>query len=451
MARQGGAAQEDPAPPDTDAALDSRADVRRYPIREIRKGHRADARFSAPLLLVALPRSCQPLPLQVRVDSEAPVPKTQHPPAQRWTPGESCRRARDLSNSSRGPDPAAKAAAQRQHGSVLGVRGQLRRAVDTRSRSSAYWVTPETSTPQDAFYQRREGNEAARVCIDGGDLNTAERMYRAAASWAQGAEPIPHPRSLWITAWPMRWRASLLARQCRRCGPAAGRGATHPRLRFGDGAQQARLSPYSRAMWPSIPATSRPPKPSSSGRPSSTPASVQHSIARHDLRKAGQSDKRWRTIANRTTCHDHNPPAAFSRPFALPEAGHAMRRVAAGLVPPALLASRRPARGTAARPLRKRPPLRERRQLGRGAHPRAGDRRHRSARARKSYADRSRRSHRRARTGATLQVPAARWCSTSPAVRDSRLVMMHEHLYYPTGPACTETCRELFPLYLAGA
>jgi Flp pilus assembly protein TadD len=63
----------------------------------------------------------------------------------------------------------------------------------------AYWVTREQAEPQNAHYQQGEmANEAARVCIDVGDLDTAERMYRRGSDLGnREPEPRTHPRSLW--------------------------------------------------------------------------------------------------------------------------------------------------------------------------------------------------------------------------------------------------------------
>jgi len=42
-----------------------------------------------------------------------------------------------------------------------------------------YWITQEKDSPSNAFYQEGEmANEAARVCIDSGDLDTAAALYR---------------------------------------------------------------------------------------------------------------------------------------------------------------------------------------------------------------------------------------------------------------------------------
>jgi Flp pilus assembly protein TadD len=63
----------------------------------------------------------------------------------------------------------------------------------------AYWATRETAEPQNAFYQQGEmANEAARVCIDNGDLDAAEFWYRqGTALGLKEPEPKTHPASLW--------------------------------------------------------------------------------------------------------------------------------------------------------------------------------------------------------------------------------------------------------------
>jgi tetratricopeptide (TPR) repeat protein len=62
-----------------------------------------------------------------------------------------------------------------------------------------YWKTRERDEPQNAFYQQGEmANEAARVCIDAGDLNAAEKYYRLGSELGlKEPEPRTHPKSLW--------------------------------------------------------------------------------------------------------------------------------------------------------------------------------------------------------------------------------------------------------------
>ena len=96
-------------------------------------------------------------------------------------------------------NPAAKAAMQRRMAMSWGFEGHCGNAVRYEEMVIAYWVTREKEEPQNAFYQQGEmANEAARVCIDAGDLNTAERMYlRGAELGNREPEPRTHPRSLW--------------------------------------------------------------------------------------------------------------------------------------------------------------------------------------------------------------------------------------------------------------
>jgi tetratricopeptide (TPR) repeat protein len=63
----------------------------------------------------------------------------------------------------------------------------------------AYWRTREATDPQNAFYQQGEmANEAARVCIDAGQLDEAERLYRLGRELGlKEPEPRTHPASLW--------------------------------------------------------------------------------------------------------------------------------------------------------------------------------------------------------------------------------------------------------------
>lgn len=96
-------------------------------------------------------------------------------------------------------DPAARAAAQRRMAMSWGFEHNCAGAVKYEEMVIAYWVTREKEEPQNAFYQQGEmANEAARVCIDAGDLNTAEKLYlRGAELGNKEPEPRTHPKSLW--------------------------------------------------------------------------------------------------------------------------------------------------------------------------------------------------------------------------------------------------------------
>lgn len=96
-------------------------------------------------------------------------------------------------------DPAAKASAQRAMAMSYAFDGDCANTVKHQQMVIDYWKTREQADPQNAFYQEGEmADEAARVCIDAGDLAAAERWYRE--GYALGSrEPSPrtHPQSLW--------------------------------------------------------------------------------------------------------------------------------------------------------------------------------------------------------------------------------------------------------------
>lgn len=97
------------------------------------------------------------------------------------------------------PDPAARAAATRRLAMSYGYDGDCAKVIELEEQVIAYWVTRRAAEPQNAHYQEGEmANEAARVCIDHGSLDEAERMYRRGSDLGN-AEPEPrtHPRSLW--------------------------------------------------------------------------------------------------------------------------------------------------------------------------------------------------------------------------------------------------------------
>jgi tetratricopeptide (TPR) repeat protein len=80
------------------------------------------------------------------------------------------------------PDAAAKAVAQRAMAMSYAFDGDSANTVKYEQQVMAYWETREQAEPQNAFYQQGEmANEAARVCIDAGELDAAERWYRRGA------------------------------------------------------------------------------------------------------------------------------------------------------------------------------------------------------------------------------------------------------------------------------
>ena len=96
-------------------------------------------------------------------------------------------------------DPAAKAAAQRAMAMSYAFDGDCARTLEYEQLVIDYWKTREAAEPQNAFYQEGEmANEGARVCIDAGDLTSADKWYRLGTELGnREPEPRTHPRSLW--------------------------------------------------------------------------------------------------------------------------------------------------------------------------------------------------------------------------------------------------------------
>lgn len=97
------------------------------------------------------------------------------------------------------PDAQAKAAAQRRMAMSYAFEGDCANAVKHQEEVIAYWRTREQAEPQNAFFQQGEmANEVARVCLDAGDIDTAERLYRLGYELGlKEPEPRTHPKSLW--------------------------------------------------------------------------------------------------------------------------------------------------------------------------------------------------------------------------------------------------------------
>lgn len=145
------------------------------------------------------------------------------------------------------PTPLAKAAAQRTMAMSYGFDGDCANAVKLEEMVIAYWVTREQAEPQNAFYQQGEmANEAARVCIDAGDLATAEKYYRRGSELGL-KEPAPktHPTSLWDFRLEHAL-ARLAARRGDKAGAQQHVAAARKALDSDSAmaAQQARFFPY---------------------------------------------------------------------------------------------------------------------------------------------------------------------------------------------------------------
>ncbi|MBZ5626560.1 MAG: tetratricopeptide repeat protein [Acidobacteriia bacterium] len=98
------------------------------------------------------------------------------------------------------PDAAAKANAHRAMAMSHAFSGDCGITVKYEQMVFDFWKTRESAEPGNAFYQEGEmANEAARVCIDAGDLDTAAKWYQKGhdAGIREPADLHPGRQALW--------------------------------------------------------------------------------------------------------------------------------------------------------------------------------------------------------------------------------------------------------------
>lgn len=226
------------------------------------------------------------------------------------------------------PDPAAKAAAHRNIAMSYGFDGDCANAVKYEEMVIAYWITRESAEPQNAFYQQGEmANEAARLCIDVGQLDVAEKYYRRGSELGN-KEPAPrtHPKSLWDYRL-----AHALARLAARRGnkaEALRQVAEAKRILAGDSAMavaQARFLPYLEgyvALYTGDLAGAEKSLTAAltmQGNNTDPFMTQLLAVTYEKQGKAAEAKALWQKAYDLSTAH--NPPAAYTRPVARKKIG----------------------------------------------------------------------------------------------------------------------------------
>jgi Tetratricopeptide repeat len=225
-------------------------------------------------------------------------------------------------------DPAAKAAAQRAMAMSYAFDGDCANATKYEELVIAYWATREQAEPQNAFYQEGEmANEAARVCIDAGDLDVAERYYRRGSELGlKEPEPKTHPESLWDFRL-----AHALARLAARRGNAADAQrhvAEARKVLDADpkmAAQQERFFPYLKgyvALYTNDLPGAEAELTKTLAMQGNQNDPFMNCLLAMTYEKMGQADKAkalYEKAYGLATAH--NPPSAFARPFARKKLG----------------------------------------------------------------------------------------------------------------------------------
>jgi tetratricopeptide (TPR) repeat protein len=229
--------------------------------------------------------------------------------------------------------PAARAAAQRALAMSYAFDGDCANTMKYEEMVIAYWQTREQAEPQNAFYQEGEmANEGARVCLEAGDVDAAERWYHRGYDLGV-KEPAPptHPRSLWDYRL-----AHALGRIAARRGnkeEAQRQIAAARRALDGDtamAAQQERFFPYLVgyvALYTNDLATAEAQLTRGVALRGNERDPFLHCLLAMTLEKLGRQDDAkaaYQRAYDLATAH--NPPAAFARPFARKKLGLAASR-----------------------------------------------------------------------------------------------------------------------------
>ena len=218
--------------------------------------------------------------------------------------------------------PAANANAKRAMAMSWGFEGNCNKTGEYEQMVIDYWVTNEKEAPHRAFYQEGEmADEAARICIDSGDLDAAAQWYKKGHDLGLKEPEISADRK---ALWEYRWQhaqARLAARRGNRT--EAGK---HIAAAIAALDTMTELRPQEEVFFPYL-----------TGYVAFYSGEYQKALA--DLQKANQSDPFIQCLLGQTyeklgdrekaleyyrkasMTNGHNPPAAYARPFARKKLG----------------------------------------------------------------------------------------------------------------------------------
>ncbi len=218
--------------------------------------------------------------------------------------------------------PAAKANAQRAMAMSWAFEGNCKKTGDYEQMVIDYWMTRESAEPHNAFYQEGEmADEAARVCIDAGDLDAAARWYKKGHDLGMKE---PDPSGDRKVLWDYRWEhaeARIAARRNNRADAEK-----HVAAARADLEKMTDLKAQQEAFFPYL-----------TGYVALYLGDYQKALA--DLQKANQNDAFIQCLLGMTyeklgekekamecyrkayAVNSHNPPAAFAKPFARKKLG----------------------------------------------------------------------------------------------------------------------------------
>jgi tetratricopeptide (TPR) repeat protein len=207
--------------------------------------------------------------------------------------------------------PAAKAAAQRAMAMSYGFDGDCRNTEKYERMVVEYW-----ETMKDAYQQGEMLNEAARVCIDSGDFDAAQKLYLAGRDAGLKEPNVSADRA---ALWNFRTEHALARLAARRQQPAEAAKHVAAAKALLDGnvemaKQQAVFLPYLTGYVAFYAGDYK------------TAIVELHNASQQDpfiqvlmaqtYEQLGDNDKALELYRKAAATTGHNPPAAFARPFA---------------------------------------------------------------------------------------------------------------------------------------
>lgn len=219
-------------------------------------------------------------------------------------------------------DPRAKANAQRAMAMSYAFESNCKKTTEYEQMVMAYWRTRESEDPKNAFYQQGEmANEAARVCIDSGDLDAAARLYKLGTELGLKEPGISDDRK---ALWEFRLahaQARIAARRNQKADADKAIAAARAALdRMTDLKRQQEaffpyltgyvalyLGDYQKAL-------------SDLQKANQNDAFIQCLIAQ-TYEKLGDKDKAMEYYRKASGTRAHNPPAAYAVPLARKKLG----------------------------------------------------------------------------------------------------------------------------------
>jgi len=213
--------------------------------------------------------------------------------------------------------PAAKANAQRAMAMSWAFEGNCAKTGEYEQMVIGYWVTTENEQPHNAFYQEGEmADEAARVCIDSGDLDAAIEWYSKGHALGLKEPDISEDRK---ALWEYRWEHAEARIAARRGDRAAAERHVAAAKAALDGMKELRqqqesffpyltgyvaffLGEYQKAL-------------AELQRADQADPFIQCLLGQ-TYEKLGDKDQAMECYRKASSTRAHNPPAAYARPFA---------------------------------------------------------------------------------------------------------------------------------------